>query len=161
MASYRQQRVIYASAEVLMLLRWAISASQIGTATVGQQIVLVNNNRNSNAPWFLTLCGRNPLEDWPHKGPVMRQAFPCPGVIIVIILVLHRDDEAMGMTLLCDWCWLRSCLDSKVRVTNMGPTWVLWTPGGPHVGPMNFAIRVYVSVYWTIKSTTYMWLCCR
>ena len=31
--------------------------------------------------------------------------------------------------------------DSKVHMANMGPTWVLSAPGGPHVGPMNFAIR--------------------
>ena len=31
--------------------------------------------------------------------------------------------------------------DNKVRVANMGPTWVLAAPGGPHVGPMNLAIR--------------------
>ena len=31
--------------------------------------------------------------------------------------------------------------DSKVHVTNMGPTWVLSSPGGPHVGPMNLAIK--------------------
>ena len=30
--------------------------------------------------------------------------------------------------------------DSKVHGANMGPTWVLSAPGGPHVGPMNFAI---------------------
>ena len=35
--------------------------------------------------------------------------------------------------------------DSKVHVTNMGPTWVLSAPGGSHVGPMNFAIRVYMT----------------
>ena len=29
---------------------------------------------------------------------------------------------------------------SKVHVANMGPTWVLSTPDGPHVGPMNIAI---------------------
>ena len=32
--------------------------------------------------------------------------------------------------------------DSKVHVANVGPTWVLSAPGGPHVDPMNFAIRV-------------------
>ena len=32
--------------------------------------------------------------------------------------------------------------DSKVHGANMGPTWVLSAPDGPHVGPMNFAIRV-------------------
>ena len=32
--------------------------------------------------------------------------------------------------------------DSKIHGTNMGPTWVLAAPDGPHVGPMNPAIRV-------------------
>ena len=31
--------------------------------------------------------------------------------------------------------------DSKVHGANMGPTWVLSAPDGPHVGPMNRAIR--------------------
>ena len=32
--------------------------------------------------------------------------------------------------------------DSKFNGANMGPTWVLSAPDGPHVGPMNLAIRV-------------------
>ena len=32
--------------------------------------------------------------------------------------------------------------DSEFHVAIMGPTWVLSAPGGPHVGPMNLAIRV-------------------
>ena len=32
--------------------------------------------------------------------------------------------------------------DSKVHGTNMGPIWGQQDPGGPHVGPMNFAIWV-------------------
>ena len=35
--------------------------------------------------------------------------------------------------------------DSKVHWANMGPTWVLSTPVGPHVSRMNLAIRVYIS----------------
>ena len=31
--------------------------------------------------------------------------------------------------------------DSKVLGANMGPTWVLSAPDGPHDGPMNPAIR--------------------
>ena len=31
--------------------------------------------------------------------------------------------------------------DSKVHGANMGPIWVLSAPDGPHVGPMNLAIR--------------------
>ena len=34
----------------------------------------------------------------------------------------------------------RGVLDSKVHGANMGPTWGRQDPGGPHVGPMNFAI---------------------
>ena len=30
--------------------------------------------------------------------------------------------------------------DSKIHGTNMGPIWGRQDPGGPHVGPMNFAI---------------------
>ena len=30
--------------------------------------------------------------------------------------------------------------DSKFHRANMGPTWVLSSPGGPHVGPMNLAV---------------------
>ena len=30
--------------------------------------------------------------------------------------------------------------DSKVHWANMGPIWGRQDPGGPHVGPMNFAI---------------------
>ena len=39
------------------------------------------------------------------------------------------------------WVKWNSTPDSKVRGANMGPTWVLSAPDGPHVGPMNLAIR--------------------
>ena len=35
--------------------------------------------------------------------------------------------------------------DSKVHGANMGPTWVLSAPDGPHVGPMNIATRAYTN----------------
>ena len=37
--------------------------------------------------------------------------------------------------------WGFKCPDNKVHGANMGPTWVLSAPDGPHVGPMNLAIR--------------------
>ena len=37
--------------------------------------------------------------------------------------------------------------DNKVHGANMGPTWVLSVPDGPHVGPMNLAIR---DTTWTL-----------
>ena len=43
--------------------------------------------------------------------------------------------------------------DSKVHGANMGPTWVLSAPDGPHVGPMNLAIRVALLLYLYIVRT--------
>ena len=37
--------------------------------------------------------------------------------------------------------------DSKVHGANMGPTWGQQDPGGPHVGPMNFAIWELLYMY--------------
>ena len=42
--------------------------------------------------------------------------------------------------------------DSKVHGANMGPIWGRQDPGGPHVGPMNFAIcgvklKIYLKSY--------------
>ena len=34
----------------------------------------------------------------------------------------------------------QTCPDNKVHGANMGPIWGRQDPGGPHVGPMNFAI---------------------
>ena len=41
--------------------------------------------------------------------------------------------------------------DSKVHGANMGPTWVLSAPDGPHVGPMNLVMTGWLAVanfYW-------------
>ena len=34
--------------------------------------------------------------------------------------------------------------EGKVHGAKMGPIWGRQDPGGPHVGPMNFAIWVYI-----------------
>ena len=39
----------------------------------------------------------------------------------------------------CRLKWGRNIPDSKVHRANMGPIWGQQDPGGPHVGPMNFA----------------------
>ena len=39
--------------------------------------------------------------------------------------------------------WYEYSPDSKVHGANMSSTWVLSAPGGPHVGPMNLAVRVH------------------
>ena len=38
--------------------------------------------------------------------------------------------------------------DSKVHGANMGPTWVLSAPDGPHMGPMDLAIRAVFFLPW-------------
>ena len=40
--------------------------------------------------------------------------------------------------------------DSKDHGANMGPTWVLSAPGGPHLGPMNLAIREPMNHGWCL-----------
>ena len=37
--------------------------------------------------------------------------------------------------------------NSKVHEANMGPIWGRQDPGGPHVGPMDFAIWVILNVF--------------
>ena len=57
--------------------------------------------------------------------------------------------------------------DSKVPGANMGPTWVLSAPDGPHVGSMNLALRVHVQVgyvrtHWRThgRSMFFVYRCC-
>ena len=49
--------------------------------------------------------------------------------------------------------WSQCHPDSKVHGANMGPTWVLSAPDGPHVGPMNLAIMA------TLSSLVIMTIC--
>ena len=46
------------------------------------------------------------------------------------------------------WCIL-PVPDSKVHGANMGPIWGRQDPGGPHVGPMNFAIWDFMQGHFT------------
>ena len=45
--------------------------------------------------------------------------------------------------------------DSKVHGANMGPTWVLSAPDGPHVGPMNLAIWDIIMIEQPCKVLTF------
>ena len=38
------------------------------------------------------------------------------------------------------WIFNDANPDSKIHGANMGPTWVLSAPDGPHVGPTNLAL---------------------
>ena len=44
--------------------------------------------------------------------------------------------------------------DSKIHGANMGPTWVLSAPDGPHVGPVNLVTRDVIT---RLKFKSYQW----
>ena len=56
-------------------------------------------------------------------------------------LVLPCTMQQMPKTMDVDQGTKRTTPDSKVHGANMGTTWVLSAPDGPHVSPMNLAIR--------------------
>ena len=45
------------------------------------------------------------------------------------------------------------CPDSKLHGANMGPIWGRQDPGGPHVGPINIAIWVLMTMHEAKAST--------
>ena len=59
---------------------------------------------------------------------------------------LTVDTDTISLTNISTWTAINVSTksghpDSKVHKANMGPTWVLSAPDGPHVGSMNLAIR--------------------
>ena len=57
------------------------------------------------------------------------------GILIMISMIIVIEQRTHCYT-------YPAYRDSKVHEANMGPTWVLSSPGGPHVGPISFVIRV-------------------
>ena len=70
------------------------------------------------------------FEWWPNRLYIVNN-MPGDG----LVLLLHQQ---------ANWwpdSWLAIRIpDSKVHGANIGPSWGRQDPGGPHVGPMNFAI---------------------
>ena len=115
-------------------------ASQITSLTVVYTTVYSDADKKKTSKLRVTgLCAGNspgPVNS-PHKGPVTRKMFPFDDVIMNAL----RLDNAYP--------------DSKVHGANMGPIWGRQDPGGPHVGPMNLPIWVYITVKWLIIDTGY------
>ena len=90
----------------------------------------------------------------PYKGPVTRQKHPsmtssCSGLkmltFLAMRLVLFMTTQIAEFARKHVFPRLSVAMqfpDSNVHGANMGPTWVLSAPDGPHVGPMNPATRV-------------------
>ena len=70
-------------------------------------------------------------------------------------IVVHLNPDVMQR---CNiWSIYRILTYNKVHGANMGPTWVLLARGGPHVGPMNLAIRASLLLArdkWSIRYIT-------
>ena len=62
--------------------------------------------------------------------------------IVVVVLPFSSRDSGVGLTI------NQRTPDSQVHGANMGPTWVLSASDGPHVGPMNLAIRDTITCLW-------------
>ena len=79
---------------------------------------MMKNNLNENRATMNFLWGHNPS----CTGPVY---ILDPNLVIISMLGYQQTYP-----------------DSKVHGANMGPTWVLSAPDGPHVGPRILVIRV-------------------
>ena len=78
---------------------------------------------------------------WIHKARVTWIMFPFDDVIMSNRQTREKACACVERLSMC--CELHYP-DSQVLGANMGPTWVLSAPDGPHVGPMNLAIWVYI-----------------
>ena len=67
----------------------------------------------------------------------LHRALPCS--VHIFKTIGHLCDKLWANEMLLDLSLM--CPDSKTHGANMGPTWVLSARDGPHVGPMNLAIR--------------------
>ena len=61
-------------------------------------------------------------------------------IILATITFLNRAVDWITTYHMAQEIWRNRVPDSKVYGANMGPTWVLSAPFGPHVGPMDIAI---------------------
>ena len=92
---------------------------------------------SKRGPWLLVVryIGR-----WVRKR---RASF----ILLCSTVVIFMDVSVKGVR------WLLP--DNKIHGANIGPTWVLSAPDGPHVGPMNLAIRV---INWLYDRSAPVWL---
>ena len=71
----------------------------------------------------------------------------CRQIWLHVISYVYNNDTLGIVYVIFNWYdYVFIYPDSKVHGANMGPTRVLSAPDGPLVGPMNLAIRVYMSV---------------
>ena len=96
-----------------------------------------DNNPNAAKPKFQQEIIENQLIRFMDMYISMAQC-----KTVVTPLLTHRSYCSIALSHLYKFLsFLAVFTDSKVHGANMGPTWVLSAPDGPHVGPLNLAIR--------------------
>ena len=126
------------------------------------QLILVSTPGMSDGPRHLTAPFYFPGMSKIQNSTIMAIAMwrHCSGVWHNALFLTTANNATPGLTLLTIFTQARLfCVkavirkkqycgrlyheldpDSKVHGANMGPTWVLLAPDGPHIGPMNLAI---------------------
>ena len=74
---------------------------------------------------------------WLRASNYLRDGVPCHGRHARITGDLWQADLVLSFSVI----YWDNTRDSKVHEANKGPIWGRQDPGGPHVGPMNLAIR--------------------
>ena len=69
-----------------------------------------------------------------------------PNLIVTGPLKVLSTADVFAFTMYTKRQELHNIPDSKVHGANMGPTWVLPAPGGPHVGPLLSGIPAKVNL---------------
>ena len=128
-------------------------ASQITSLTIVYSNVYSHadqrKHQSSASLAFVWWIHRWPVNS-PHKWPVTRKIFPLDDVIMITSTSLRDQWVNTSWDVQYNFKALSKCMylrhnetnpDSKIHAANMGPTWVLAAPGGPHVDPMNLVIR--------------------
>ena len=133
--------MLHVAAASFLSMAWFVQSSVIRISTIWFQIPKPRKH-------VFKLCYRFQL-CWPIGSCMVIEHSlcntviklgPCIGWILIIKIrrSWYRLIFIMGILQRLDGIFH----DSKVHRANMGPTWALSSPSGPHVGPMNLAIWV-------------------
>ena len=131
---------------------WAYHLSS--KLSIAVKSVAFNTLRSTLSKWHFQTCFRDKNPD-NKSALVLVMAWCRPGNNHY----LHQWWPSSLRHMYITWShWVKghnSLPDSKVHGANMGPTLVLSVPDGPHVGPMNLAIRASLFVatnqFWPVN----------